>query len=170
MNIKRMTIRPSLTLISLTLFVLASSLSALERQSSSAAAVVASENDQSGEAVIRDLEQHVETAIVSGDTTFLKSVYTDDFRFSHATGQVSTKAQALEEASKRPYASRKLDELNVQLHGDVAVTYGLVSIIAQSDHSHRAYIVRYVRVYQRSNGHWQMLMQRSVDETSSITY
>ena len=53
---------------------------------------------------------------------------------------------------------------------DVAVTDGLVDISAHGEHGNHSYLMKYVRVYQRRNGHWQMLMQHSVGETSPIAF
>jgi ketosteroid isomerase-like protein len=128
-------------------------------------------NDASAEATIRELEQHVEAAIVSGDTAFLQSVYADDFRFTHYTaGQVSTKTQWLEDVARRPFVSRRIDALDVEIHGSVAVTYGLLDMTAPGEHGQHSFLLKYIRVYEQRNGHWQMLMHRSIDETSSIAF
>lgn len=128
------------------------------------------QNDPSVDTAIREVEQHVESAIVSGDTLFLQSVFSDNFRFTHGDGQITNKTDSLKQIAQRPYLMRRLDGLNIEVHGDVAVTYGLVDITARGDHGNHSYLVKYIRVYKHVNGQWEMLMQRTVDETSSISF
>jgi ketosteroid isomerase-like protein len=131
----------------------------------------AQENQRaSNEAELRTLEQQVDDATRKGDTTFLESVFATDFRFLHADGGITDKAESLQQVAKRPYTFRHLDAVKIEMHGDVAVIDGLVDVNAHGEHGNRSYLVKYVRVYQRRDGHWQMLMQRSVGETSPIAF
>jgi hypothetical protein len=124
----------------------------------------------SNESELRALEQQVDDAIRKGDTTFLQSVFAADFRFLHADGGITDKAESLQQVAKRPYTFRHLDAIKIEMHGNVAVIDGLVDVNAHGEHGNRSYLVKYVRIYQRRDGHWQMLMQRSVGETSAITF
>jgi ketosteroid isomerase-like protein len=127
------------------------------------ALVIAGQNASLVEATIRELEQQVDAAVFSGDVRFLQSVYADDFRFTHGTGKVQNKAEWLEDVGRRPFVSRKLHVLDVEIHGNVAVTYGRLDVTWREGQS---VSLNYVRVYQQRNGHWQMLMHRAVEETS----
>ncbi len=124
----------------------------------------------SEETELRTLEQQVDDAIRKGDTTFLESVFAADFRFLHADGGITDKAGSLQQVAKRPYTFRHLDAVKIEMHGNVAVIDGLVDVNARGEHGNHSYLVKYVRVYERRDGHWQMLMQRSVGETSSINF
>jgi ketosteroid isomerase-like protein len=124
----------------------------------------------SAAAELEGLEHRVDDAIRDGDTTFLQSVFAGDFRFLHFNGEITNKAESLQQVSKRPYTLRHLDAVKIEMHGDVAVTDGLVDISAHGEHGNHSYLMKYVRVYQRRNGHWQMLMQHSVGETSPIAF
>ena len=61
---------------------------------------------------------------------------------------------------------RQLKALDVEVHGNVAVTYGQLEMTQRNDHGERSSLLKYVRVYEHKNGHWQMLMHRSVAETA----
>jgi ketosteroid isomerase-like protein len=124
----------------------------------------------SAEAELRELEQRVDDAICKGDTTFLQSVFANDFRFLHFNGEITNKTESLLQVSKRPYTLRHLDAVKIEMHGDVAVTDGLVDISAHGEHGNHSYLMKYVRVYQHKSGRWQMLMQHSVEETSPIAF
>jgi ketosteroid isomerase-like protein len=128
--------------------------------------------DASAETELQELEHQVDNAILGGDTTFLQTVFADDYRFLHADGSVTNKAESLQQIAKRPYILSHLDAVNIELHGDVALTDGLVDVNARGEHGTRShsYLVRYVRVYQRRNGRWLMLMQHSVGETTSMPF
>jgi ketosteroid isomerase-like protein len=128
--------------------------------------------DTSAETELQELEHQVDNAILRGDTTFLQTVFADDYRFLHADGSVTNKTESLQQVAKRPYILRHLDAVNIDLHGDVALTDGLVDVNARGEHGTRnhSYLVRYVRVYQRRNGRWVMLMQNSVGETTSMPF
>jgi ketosteroid isomerase-like protein len=124
----------------------------------------------SAEAELREVEQRVEIAITNGDVTSLQSVFADDFLFVHFHGDVTDKAASLQQVAKRPYISRHLDGLKIEMHGDVAVTNGLLDISARGEHGASSYLVKYLRVYERRNGHWQMSMQRGLEETAHIAF
>jgi len=124
----------------------------------------------SDEAELRALEQQVDDAIRKGDTTFLESVFAADFRFLHADGGITDKGASLQQVGKRPYTFRHQDAVKIEMHGNVAVIDGLVDVNARGEHGNHSYLVKYVRVYERIDRHWQMLMQRSVGETSSINF
>jgi ketosteroid isomerase-like protein len=111
---------------------------------------------------LRAMDQRIEDAVVQADLTFLESVYARDFRFTHGTGNVQSKDEWLKSVAKRGFLSRKVSLVEVELHGDVAVTYGRLDV-AKSGEGGEKYSLRYVRVYERRNGRWEMLMHRTLD-------
>lgn len=116
-------------------------------------------------AEIRELEQRVEDATVKRHLEFLDSVYADDFRFTHADGTVRSKAESLKSLTNTRFISREISSLEVEIHGNVAVAAGRLDIARHAENGERKYSLRYVRVYQRRNGKWKMLMQRIVSES-----
>ena len=77
-------------------------------------------------------EREMEAAVVRGDVAFLDRACTSDFSFTHGDGwttgrpplRVENKAQWLASVGAAPYLSRDLDSVQVELHGDVAITFG----------------------------------------------
>src|SRR6185369_7375525 len=77
-------------------------------------------------------ERDMEAAVVRGDVAYLSRILPADFTFTHGDGwttggapiRVDTKASWLESVGKQPYLARDLDSVNVEMHGDVAITYG----------------------------------------------
>jgi len=94
-----------------------------------------------------------------------------DFSFTHGDGwttggaplRVEKRAQWLASISKTPYLFRELDSVQVELHGDIAITYGRYRARDKTGNpEQREFIVWFERVYARRNGGWQFLSHRTV--------
>jgi hypothetical protein len=77
---------------------------------------------------------------------------------------VENRAQWLASVSKRPYLARDLDQVQVEFHGDIAITYGMyrARYSAPADPKHAGFTVWFERVYARRNGQWQYVSHRTV--------
>jgi ketosteroid isomerase-like protein len=113
----------------------------------------------------------MEAAVVRGDVAFLDRVCASDFSFTHGDGwttggkplRVENKAQWLESVGKRPYLSRDLDSVQVELHGDIAITYGkYVARNKTATPDRGQFTVWFERVYARRNGGWLYVSHRTV--------
>ena len=70
--------------------------------------------------------------MVRGDVAYLDKICASDFSFTHGDGwttggaplRVENRAQWLASVGKVPYVLRDLDSVKVELHGDIAITYG----------------------------------------------
>ena len=111
---------------------------------------------------LRAMDQRIEDAVVRADLKFLESAYARDFRFTHGTGNVQSKDEWLKSVAKKGFLSRKVSLVEVELHGDVAVTCGRLDVVKTGEGGEK-YSLRYVRVYERRNGRWEMLMHRTVE-------
>ena len=117
-------------------------------------------------------EKDMEAAVVRGDVKFLDRICASDFSFTHGDGwtsggqplRVENRAQWLASVSKKPYLSRDLGQVQVELHGDIAITYGMyrARYSAPADPTRADFTVWFVRVYARRNGQWQYVSHRTV--------
>jgi len=117
-------------------------------------------------------EKATEAAVVRGDTAFLERALAPTFLFTHGDGwvdggaplKVDTKASWIEYVRKQPapYIYRELDHVQVELHGDVAITVGRYFYLPQSNGTATHMHVWFERVYARRNGQWQQLSHRTV--------
>jgi ketosteroid isomerase-like protein len=117
-------------------------------------------------------ERQMEAAVVRGDVKFLDRICASDFSFTHGDGwttggqalRVENRAQWLASVAKRPYLSRDLDRVQVELHGDIAITYGMyrARYSAPADPKRADFTVWFERVYARRNGQWQYVSHRTV--------
>ena len=121
------------------------------------------------------LERQFEEAVVRGDVAFVDRVTPPDFRFVHGDGWTSggqpfandDKAAFLKRVADKEYLVHDLDNVTVEMHGDIAITYGrYVSLFAprnrDSSEPARLSSIWFERVYARRNGQWQFLSHRTV--------
>lgn len=130
-------------------------------------------------AEVKAFEEACEDANVRGDTGFLERALADDFVMTSGDGwtvgdapvQVATKKSWIAYIGKRPppYYYRKLDSVQVELHGDVAITIGKYRYLQRSgpvdapNTTGTHLYVWFERVYARRDGHWQFLSHRTVN-------
>ena len=116
-------------------------------------------------------EREMEAAVVRGDVAFLDRACTSDFSFTHGDGwttggeplRVDNKAQWLASISKAPYLFRNLDSVQVELHGDIAITYGQYHARNKvREPGRREFTVWFERVYTRRSSRWQYVSHRTV--------
>src|ERR1700730_12692404 len=116
-------------------------------------------------------EREMEAAVVRGDVKFLDRICASDFSFTHGDGwttggpplRVENKAQWLASVGKAPYLFRNLDSVQVEPHGDIAITYGrYVARNKAGEPGRREFTVWFERVYSRRSGRWQYVSHRTV--------
>jgi hypothetical protein len=117
-------------------------------------------------------EKATEAAVVRGDTAFLEKALAPTFLFTHGDGwvdggaplKVDTKASWIEYVKRQPspYIYRELDHVQVELHGDIAITLGRYFYLPQSNGQANHMHVWFERLYAKRNGQWQMLSHRTV--------
>ena len=77
-------------------------------------------------------EREIEDAVVRGDVRFVDAASASTFTFTHGDGwttggaplRVDSRADWLATVARAPYASRVLDSVKTEVHGDVVITYG----------------------------------------------
>ena len=109
-------------------------------------------------------EKQCDDAAVKGDVAFLERALSSDFVMTHGDGwtsggaplKVDTKATWLAYVGKQPlpYVYRNLDSIQVELHGDVAITVGRYRYLPRTDlaESRQQPLVRVVRARLRQAG------------------
>ena len=117
-------------------------------------------------------EREIEAAVVRGDVGFVDAASAPTFTFTHGDGwttggaplRVDSRADWLATVAKAPYASRILDSVKTEVHGDVVITYGrYVGRLKNAPPGRRQFTVWYERVFAKRNGKWQYLSHRTID-------
>ena len=133
-----------------------------------------SDADRAKIAEVLAFEKQMEAAVVRGDVKFLDRALSPDFLFTHGDGwvdggaplKVDTKATWLDYVAKQPspYIYRELDHVQVELHGDIALTIGRYLYLPRPNSPRPTTNHLYVwfeRVYQKQNGEWKHLSHRT---------
>jgi ketosteroid isomerase-like protein len=120
-------------------------------------------------------ERKMEAAVVRGDVRTLEPMLADSFIFTHGDGwatggaplKTDTKASWLAYVAQQPtpYLYRELDHVQVELHGDIALTLGRYLYLPRPADGKPTTSHRYVwfeRVYQKQNGQWRHVSHKTV--------
>ncbi len=117
-------------------------------------------------------EREIEAAVVRGDVAVVDAASAPTFTFTHGDGwttggaplRVDSRADWMATVAKSPYASRVLDSVRTEVHGDVVITYGrYVGRFKEAAPGRRLFTVWYQRVFAKRDGKWQYLSHRTVD-------
>jgi hypothetical protein len=127
---------------------------------------------QSKEAAgLLDLETRLGASIPAGDAAFFDSHTSADFLMWHSdpwtrgsrSSLIDTKQVFSARVSNKQYLAWHYDSQQAEMHGDVAVTFGRYTATLRGSNPDRAWFaVWYERVYQRQDGTWMLLSQRTV--------
>lgn len=116
-------------------------------------------------------ERSMEAAVVRGDVSYVDSVSSPDLTFTHGdawtTGGkpllVDDKKTFLQRVQNKQYNARDLDSVKVEMHGDIAITYGRYVAQNRTARPEQSWFsVWFERVYQKRDGHWLYVSHRTV--------
>ena len=112
------------------------------------------------EARLREVDVAIDAAVSGQDTACLDRLLADDFVYTHAGGKPEPKREFIATAVARDDPPRRiLHDVEVEQHGDVAVTRGTIEFI-YTDARPNLYL-GYVRVYRLLDGGWRAISHRS---------
>jgi ketosteroid isomerase-like protein len=117
----------------------------------------------SDEQQVTQLEHQSHEAFLQGDTATLDRILADDFIFTDPGGKLSTKAEWIADmaSGELTFESVHIDDLQVRIYGDAAVTIGRVTMKGQSkDGSFNAQYC-YTAMYVRRDGRWQVVAEQA---------
>jgi len=164
--------RPPLLLV---LTIVSLACAAFAQQSSKAAlrltSAPATIDVSAAAAEVLAFERAMEAAVVRGDVAYVERVSAPDLSFTHGDGWttggkpllVDDRAAFLKRVENRQYNVRDLDSVKVEMHGDLAITYG--RYVAQNRTGNPAqswFSVWFERVYQKRDGRWLYVSHRTV--------
>lgn len=120
----------------------------------------------SDEVVLRSLERAQANAVVEMDFDVLEEIYADDFIFTHGTGEVHDKTLWFDALSSgRDYLSREHEMIEIELHDDLGIVYGVLLVHAKINEVEGQFRARYVRVYKQRGDRWLLVSHRTVDQS-----
>jgi ketosteroid isomerase-like protein len=118
--------------------------------------------------LVDDTNRIIDRAVVKQDVATMQKYFGDDFYFKHSTGEIDSKEswitsiKNLKEGNR--FTSREHDSTEVELHGDVAIVAGKLSVAREAQPQVRKYYLTYIRVFAFRNKTWQLISHRSTKE------
>ena len=105
------------------------------------------------------LENRRVEAMTKGDANALDEILADDLIYTHSTARIDTKASFIEAitSGRSNYRSVERKDVNVRQFGDSAVVTGYAKFHV-GDNKFEA---RFIDVYAKRNGSWQMVAWQS---------
>lgn len=115
---------------------------------------------------IETLNQRIDDAVVKKDLALLRTVYADDFVFTHGTGLIDGKESWLKDIEKSTarFISRQHDSTTVEVHDNVAIITGRLMVTREGEKGISKYGLQYVRVYALRKKKWLLISHRTVKE------
>jgi hypothetical protein len=112
------------------------------------------------ETQLRELDIAIDTAVSSREAATLERLLADDFVYTHANGTPEPKREFIATAVGRADPPRRvLHDLQVEPHGDIAVTRGTIEFI-YTDARPNLYL-GYVRIHRLLDSSWRAISHRS---------
>ena len=112
------------------------------------------------QAQLRELDVAIDTAVSTQDAATLDRLLADDFVYTHAGGKPEPKHEFIATAVARVDPPRRiLHDLEVESHGDVAVTRGTIEFI-YTDARPNLHL-GYVRMHRLLDSGWRAISHRS---------
>ena len=145
---------------------------ALASPQKAASAPALSAEESAAAAEVLTLDQKIGTAVTRGETAYVDSVTPSDFVMVHGDGWTTggkplltdTKQSMLRRVTSKYYDVLDFDSVKVEMHGDVAITYGryLAHTTGGGPPDRAWFSVWYERVYAKRDGRWIYLSHRTV--------
>lgn len=114
-----------------------------------------------------DLNRQIDQAVCDKNIEFMTKHYGDDFVFTHSTGLIDSKEswiKNIEKMAPERFLSRAHDSTKVELHDNVAIIFGKLTVTRQGKEKISRYALHYVRVFTLRKNVWQMISHKSTDE------
>lgn len=112
------------------------------------------------------LNASIEQAVVNKQIKLLEDAYADDFVFTHGTGFVEGKRSWIKNVSDPTvqFVLRQPDSTSVELHKDVGLVTGKLTIIRKNSGKETRYGIWYIRVYVKKDNRWRMISHRTTKQ------
>ena len=109
------------------------------------------------------LENQRVAAMIAGDESTLDRILADDLIYTHSTARVETKAEFIGNVTsgRTRYVSFERYDVNIRDYGDTAVVTGHAKLQVTASDRDLEFQVRFLDVYCRLNGSWQMVAWQS---------
>jgi len=128
--------------------------------------LVTGSTDAQADKELLTLNASIEQAVVNKQIKLLEDAYADDFVFTHGTGLVEGKRSWIKNVSDPTvqFVLRQPDSTSVELHNNVGLVTGKITIIRKNSGKETRYGIWYIRVYVKKDNRWQMISHRTTKQ------
>lgn len=103
------------------------------------------------------INQEIDQAVVNKDTALLRKRYADDFVFSHGSGRVEGTNSWFGSVMRNNYPQRSHDSVTVELHPNIGIVKGKMTIQRVGKDKTDKYYLKYIRVYAKREQQWWLI-------------
>ncbi len=116
--------------------------------------------------LVDSINRLLDHAVVNKQIATLNKHYAEDFVFTHSTGLVDSKYSWIKNVQDTTthFISREHDSTVVELHKDLAIVSGTLTVQRRVKDKVAGYVLRYIRVFVYRQKNWQLLSHRSTAE------
>jgi len=114
--------------------------------------------EEGAEKQIRNLEEQINRAVVSGDLHVFERLLAEDFTHTNQTGKFRTRTEWLanHKPGQSPYDAYDVDDLNIRVYGDTAVVTARTTPRGRDSKGNPITgQYRYLRVWAKRGGQWR---------------
>ena len=121
-------------------------------------------SDQKDSSLIVGLNQQIDNYVVKQNVDVLRKLYADDFVFSHGSGKVEGRESWLKSVAKGNFLLRQHDSVTVEMHPELAIVRGKLSVHKNNADKTDRYHLKYFRLYAYRNKQWQLISHMTTSE------
>jgi len=119
---------------------------------------IGADPEQGAEQQIRDLEDRINAAVVSGDIHIFEQLLAHDFTHTNQTGKFRTRSEWLanHKPGQSPYVAYDVDDMKIRVYGDTAVVTARTTPKGRDSKGNPITgQYRYLRVWTKRDGQWR---------------
>lgn len=121
-------------------------------------------SEQTDSSFILVLNQQIDNYVVKQQVELLSKFYADDFVFSHGSGKVEGREGWLKSVVKGNFLLRQHDSVTVEMHQELAIVRGKLSVHKNNKDKIDRYHLKYFRLYAYRNNQWQLISHITTSE------
>lgn len=121
-------------------------------------------SEPSDSSFILVLNQQIDNYVVKQQVELLSKLYADDFVFSHGSGKVEGREGWLKSVAKGNFLLRQHDSVTVEMHPELAIVRGKLSVHKNNKDKIDRYHLKYFRLYAFRNKQWQLISHMTTSE------
>jgi ketosteroid isomerase-like protein len=112
---------------------------------------------------VKQAEKDFSAALTKGDFAAMDRLLASELSYTHSTGKVDTKTSYLAslKSGTQKYQAVDYEDIQAKVYGNTALIFAVAQIKSETAGKPSGSHLRFLRVYVKKNGHWQMVAHES---------